>query len=193
MLPAGNRREAGLRLAPRCQARCRHDHRPCRQPAMRGKRVCRMHGGKVGAPKGARNGAWRHGLRSEAWRAPLRSALREAAARTRRLNAMVAIIRAETRFVRRVEVSRREERGTDGTIVRITETRLIDTRVWTDGGEARAARAIRALQRAEAPVGSAAFKGGAACYVRRRSAPRGGEWRSPSRNTTWCWSTRRRK
>ena len=29
--------------------------------AMRGKAVCRCHGGKGGAPKGKANGAWRHG------------------------------------------------------------------------------------------------------------------------------------
>ena len=36
---------------------------PCRGPAVRGRRVCRMHGGTVGsgAPKGSRNGMWRGG------------------------------------------------------------------------------------------------------------------------------------
>ncbi|WP_443025903.1 hypothetical protein [Sphingomonas sp. RB1R13] len=28
---------------------------------MKGKRVCRMHGGRSGAPKGEANGSWRHG------------------------------------------------------------------------------------------------------------------------------------
>ncbi len=54
-----------LDLAPRCGARTRAGT-PCRSPAVRGKRRCRMHGGAAGsgAPKGERNGAWRHGGRS---------------------------------------------------------------------------------------------------------------------------------
>ena len=54
----------GLRsanAAPRCKARCRRSKRPCKGPAMRGKTVCRMHGGKGGAPRGNRNGSYRHG------------------------------------------------------------------------------------------------------------------------------------
>ena len=39
--------------APRCRARCRRSKLPCRAPAMRGKPVCRRHGGKGGGPKGA--------------------------------------------------------------------------------------------------------------------------------------------
>ena len=47
--------------APRCRARCRRSKLPCRAPAMRGKTVCRLHGGKGGGPKGERNGAYRTG------------------------------------------------------------------------------------------------------------------------------------
>jgi hypothetical protein len=43
------------RAAPRCRARCR------RSPAMRGRPVCRLHGGKGGGPMGERNGAYRTG------------------------------------------------------------------------------------------------------------------------------------
>ena len=52
-----------LRRAPRCGARTRSG-RPCRSPAVRGKVRCRMHGGATGsgAPKGERNGNYRHGL-----------------------------------------------------------------------------------------------------------------------------------
>ncbi len=47
--------------APRCHARTR-EGRLCRSAAMNGKRICRMHGGRSsGAPKGAANGAWKHG------------------------------------------------------------------------------------------------------------------------------------
>ena len=36
---------------------------PCRSPAVKGKRRCRMHGGArgSGAPEGERNGRYRHG------------------------------------------------------------------------------------------------------------------------------------
>jgi uncharacterized protein YjcR len=37
--------------------------KPCRSPAVRGHRVCRMHGAGGGAPKGNRNGL-KHGLYS---------------------------------------------------------------------------------------------------------------------------------
>jgi hypothetical protein len=49
------------RHARRCHARCKHSKRPCKNPAVRGRRVCRMHGGRAGAPQGERNGAYRHG------------------------------------------------------------------------------------------------------------------------------------
>jgi hypothetical protein len=47
--------------APRCHARSKRTGLPCRQPAVRGWSVCRMHGARGGAPKGDRNGMWRHG------------------------------------------------------------------------------------------------------------------------------------
>jgi hypothetical protein len=33
---------------------------PCRSPAVRGYRACRMHGARGGAPKGKKNGNYRH-------------------------------------------------------------------------------------------------------------------------------------
>jgi glucans biosynthesis protein len=54
-----------LALAPRCLARTRSG-KPCRSPAVKGNRRCRMHGGKgSGAPMGNRN-AYKHGARSAA-------------------------------------------------------------------------------------------------------------------------------
>jgi hypothetical protein len=47
--------------APRCKARCKYSKAPCRSAAVSGRSVCRMHGGKADAPKGERNGAYRHG------------------------------------------------------------------------------------------------------------------------------------
>jgi hypothetical protein len=49
------------RAARRCHAHCRVSKKSCGQPAMRGKRVCRLHGGKGGGPRGERNGAYRTG------------------------------------------------------------------------------------------------------------------------------------
>jgi hypothetical protein len=36
---------------PRCQAKAKHSQRQCRVPAIRGKRVCRAHGGKSTGPR----------------------------------------------------------------------------------------------------------------------------------------------
>ena len=48
--------------APRCTAMSKRTHKPCQAPAVRGWAVCRFHGARGGAPKGERNGAYRHGL-----------------------------------------------------------------------------------------------------------------------------------
>lgn len=49
--------------APRCGARNRQG-KPCQAPAMRGKKRCRLHGGKSpGAPRGNQN-AYKHGYYS---------------------------------------------------------------------------------------------------------------------------------
>jgi glucans biosynthesis protein len=49
-------------LRGQCGARTRFGA-PCRAPKVAGKKRCRMHGGASGsgAPKGERNGNWRHG------------------------------------------------------------------------------------------------------------------------------------
>ena len=68
------------RAAWRCHARCRVSKKPCGQPAMRGKRVCRLHGGKGGGPKGERNGAYRTGrytAEAKAERRQMRALIRE--------------------------------------------------------------------------------------------------------------------
>jgi hypothetical protein len=51
-----------LNQAPRCGARARNGS-PCRSPAVRGSRRCRMHGAYAGAPVGNAN-AWKHGART---------------------------------------------------------------------------------------------------------------------------------
>jgi glucans biosynthesis protein len=49
-----------MHQAPRCSKR---SGKPCKSPAVKGHRVCRMHGAGGGAPRGNRN-AWKHGLYS---------------------------------------------------------------------------------------------------------------------------------
>ncbi len=48
--------------APRCSATSKRTGKPCQAPAVRGWAVCRFHGARGGAPKGARNGSYKHGL-----------------------------------------------------------------------------------------------------------------------------------
>ena len=50
-----------LRTLPRCRAKAKSSGNRCKNPAMKGKRVCYLHGGKSpGAPKGNKN-AFKHG------------------------------------------------------------------------------------------------------------------------------------
>jgi hypothetical protein len=58
----GGRENDQNRGAPRCLAQTRRGT-PCQSPAVAGKTRCRMHGGAAGsgAPKGKRNGKYRHG------------------------------------------------------------------------------------------------------------------------------------
>jgi hypothetical protein len=51
--------------APRCAAKSKRTGRPCKAPAVKGYRVCRMHGARGGAPKGKQNGNFRHGGRTK--------------------------------------------------------------------------------------------------------------------------------
>jgi len=57
-----DRRLVNLAKAPRCGAKTRAGH-PCRQAAVKGRGRCRMHGGAKGsgAPRGERNGNFKHG------------------------------------------------------------------------------------------------------------------------------------
>ena len=51
--------------SPRCRATSKRTGERCKAPAVRGCAVCRFHGACGGAPKGARNGMYRHGLYTE--------------------------------------------------------------------------------------------------------------------------------
>jgi hypothetical protein len=55
-------RLAAARIAPRCTARAKSTRMRCEAPAVRGWNVCRCHGARGGAPRGERNGSFRHGL-----------------------------------------------------------------------------------------------------------------------------------
>lgn len=57
-----------LQALPRCQAVAKSTGKRCGKPAMKGKRVCYIHGGRSpGAPKGNRN-AWKSGAYSAEFR-----------------------------------------------------------------------------------------------------------------------------
>lgn len=80
---------ARAQAAPRCIAHGKHSKAPCRNPAVRGRSVCRMHGGKGGAPKGERNGAYRHGRHTA-----------EAKAERRELRRSIRLLETLARLVR---------------------------------------------------------------------------------------------
>ena len=63
VLKNGNK-PLNLRSLPRCEARAKSTGKRCGNPAMKGKRVCYIHGGRSpGAPKGNKN-AHKHGRNS---------------------------------------------------------------------------------------------------------------------------------
>ena len=51
-----------MHLSPRCTATSKRTRQRCRASAVTGWTVCRFHGARGGAPKGKRNGQYRHGL-----------------------------------------------------------------------------------------------------------------------------------
>src|SRR5512144_2556812 len=81
-MAGGHRRNTAPMLgSPRCGARARSGA-PCRSPAVRGKKRCRMHGGAEGsgAPRGNQN-ALKHGAYTKEAlqrRAEMRELIREA-------------------------------------------------------------------------------------------------------------------
>lgn len=66
--------------APRCAAKSKRTGLPCKNPAVRGWKVCRMHGARGGHPPGKDHPSWQHGMRSQEWveaRAEINELLRE--------------------------------------------------------------------------------------------------------------------
>lgn len=53
-----------MHLSKRCNAHSKRTGLPCKNPAVRGWNVCRMHGARGGGPTGNRNGNYRHGDRT---------------------------------------------------------------------------------------------------------------------------------
>jgi hypothetical protein len=98
--PLNWRRALGFADAcTRCGARTRRGT-PCRGPAVRNRRRCRMHGGTApGAPPGPKHGMFKHGLRSAA----AIERRRIAAAEGRMVRATIRELKAEAR--RLVELS----------------------------------------------------------------------------------------
>ena len=56
-----------LRNAPRRSATAKSTRRRCQSPAVRGWRVCRMHGAGGGAPPGKAHPNYKHGMRTKEW------------------------------------------------------------------------------------------------------------------------------
>lgn len=50
--------------ALRCHAKSKRSGQRCKAPAVRGERVCRMHGARAGIREGVLNGNYRHGCRT---------------------------------------------------------------------------------------------------------------------------------
>ena len=55
---------ARLSAAPRCTATAKSTGRRCRSPAVKGWKVCRLHGARGGHPAGSTHPSWTHGGRS---------------------------------------------------------------------------------------------------------------------------------
>jgi hypothetical protein len=56
------KRQYAFENAPRCHAISKRTRKRCQAPAVRGGRVCRVHGAGGGAPKGSANERYKHGL-----------------------------------------------------------------------------------------------------------------------------------
>lgn len=78
--------------APKCRAKSKRSGCRCRNAAMRGKRVCRMHGGKSVPKSGQDNGNYRNGrytLQAQDERRQLREARQSTAALIRAVKSWI--------------------------------------------------------------------------------------------------------
>lgn len=74
--------------APRCTARSKRTGKPCKNPAVKGWTVCRLHGAGGGHKAGPTHPSWKHGGRSKAAMAARKQA-NELARQAKVLAAMV--------------------------------------------------------------------------------------------------------
>ncbi len=77
--------------APRCTAHSKRSGFLCKNPAVRGWAVCRMHGAMGGHGQGKANPAFLHGLRTKEWietRREISSLVRETRRMTKALDSM---------------------------------------------------------------------------------------------------------
>lgn len=75
--------------APRCAATSKRSGQRCNGPAVKGWRVCRMHGAGRGHAAGEGHPSWRHGIRSQAW-IETRAEIAELVRETRRVEHLVS-------------------------------------------------------------------------------------------------------
>ncbi|WP_422040159.1 HGGxSTG domain-containing protein [Roseibium sp.] len=54
-----------MHKAPRCTARSKRTGEPCKNPAVKGWSVCRMHGARGGSKPGKASPAYKHGGRTK--------------------------------------------------------------------------------------------------------------------------------
>lgn len=54
-----------MHLSKRCRAKSKRSKAKCKNAAVTGWEVCRMHGAKGGAPEGKAHGQYRHGLKTK--------------------------------------------------------------------------------------------------------------------------------
>lgn len=74
--------------ALRCHARSKRTGKPCTQPAVRGWKVCRLHGAGGGHKAGPTHPQWKHGMRSREW-VETRKAISELAREAREIADMI--------------------------------------------------------------------------------------------------------
>ena len=61
----GNKDVSPMQASPRCTATSKRSGEPCKNAAVRGWSVCRMHGARGGSKPGKEHPAYVHGLRSQ--------------------------------------------------------------------------------------------------------------------------------
>lgn len=74
--------------APRCTAKSKRSGKICKNPALKGWKVCRMHGARGGHGSGKANPAFKHGIRGQEW-IETRKAINDMVRAGRELNGLI--------------------------------------------------------------------------------------------------------